>query len=180
MKRRQVWILAAGVVALIPVLAMAQAGPTRVRLDNADAAGSVRPIGFEQSMPVYAMPVQYRPSGYVGTPEIVSHVGEVLGAIDNSDDRNRLAQQWLQFSQTTIAKDQQMQEQWLQLQQQQLVQQQQQLAQQQEAEQLRLQLAQLQMRLEELRAQNLRLEQQLGQGSGVGVPRPPTPTPTPQ
>jgi hypothetical protein len=175
MKRRQVWILSAGVVALIPVLALAQTGPTRVRLDNADSAGSVWPIGFEPSMAVDATPVQYRSSGYVGTPEIVSHVGEVLGAIDNSDDRNRLAQQWLQFSQKTIAKDQQMQEQWLQLQQQQLAQQQQQLAQQQEADQLRLQLAQLQMRLEELRAQNLRLEQQLAQGSGVQASRPPTP-----
>ena len=111
MKRRQVWILSAGMVALIPVLAMAQTGPTRVRLDSADAAGSVWPIGFEQSMPVDATPVQYRPSGYVGTPEIVSHVGEVLGAIDNSDDRNRLAQQWLQFSQKTIAKDQELQQQ---------------------------------------------------------------------
>ena len=40
MKRLQVWILSAGVVALIPVLAMAQTGPTRVRLDNADFGGS--------------------------------------------------------------------------------------------------------------------------------------------
>ena len=124
-------------------------------------------------MPVYATPIQYGPSGYVGTPEIISHIGEVLGAIDNSDDRNRLAQQWLQFSQKTIAKDQQLQQQWLQLQQQQL-------AQQQEADQLRLQVAQLQMRLEELRAQNLRLEQQLAQGTSTQAPRASLPGPATQ
>ena len=99
MKRRQVWILSAGVVVLIPVLALAQTGPTRVRLDKADLGGPTWPMALGQSQPVYATPIQYGQPGYVGTPEIVSHVGEVLGAIDNSDDRNRLAQQWLQFSQ---------------------------------------------------------------------------------
>lgn len=173
MKRLQAWILSAGAVALIPVWAAAQTGPTRVRLDNADSGAPIWPIAVGQPAPVYATPIQYGPPGYVGTPEIVSHVGEVLGAIDNSDDRNRLAKQWLQFSQKTIAKDQELQQQWLQVRQQQL-------AQEQEANQLRLQMAQLQLQLEELRAQNLRLEQQLSQGSGAQVSRPPVPTPTPQ
>lgn len=180
MKRRQAWILSAGVVALIPLLAMAQTGPTRVRADFAELEAQTSPVGFEGSIPIYPMRIAYGPPGYVGTPEIVSHIGEVLAAIDNSDDRNRLAQQWLQFSRQTIAKDQELQQQWLRLQQQQL-------AQQQEADQLRFQVAQLQMRIEELRVQNLRLEQenlqarqQLAPGTNAQVPHTSVPAPAPQ
>jgi len=173
MKRLRVVILSVSVIALVSILAAAQTGPTRVRLDSADGGPQVWSIGYGGSTPLYPMRVVYGPPGYPTSAEIVSHVGAVLGAIDNSEDRNRLAKEWLQFSKQTIAKDQQLQQQWLQLQQQQL-------AQQQEAEQLRLQMAQLQMKIEELRAQNLRLEQQLAQGTNTQAPRTSLPTPSPQ
>jgi CRISPR/Cas system CMR subunit Cmr4 (Cas7 group RAMP superfamily) len=153
MKRVRALILSAGVIALIPILAMAQTGPTRVRLDSADSEPPIWSIRFGGAIPVYPTAAVYDPPGYVATPEIINRVGEVLGAIDNSEERSKLAEQWLQFSKQTIAKDQEFRDKWLDLQRQQL-------AQQQEAAQLRLEIAQLQVRIEELRAQNLRLEQQ--------------------
>ncbi len=90
---------------------------------------------------------------FTSTPELISRVGEVLGAIDSPQRRSVLAEEWLRFSKQAIAKDLEFQEQWLQIQRRQTTC-------QQQAEQLRLEVARLQMKVEELRADNLRLEQE--------------------
>ncbi|MBM4027110.1 MAG: hypothetical protein FJ280_17150 [Planctomycetes bacterium] len=155
---------------MVATLAVGNAGPTRVRGDGKDADPRALPIAYEN--PGYATRGPYGPWGYVATPEIVSRIGEILGAIDSPQDRNRLAQQWLQFSQQTIVRDQEFRNAWLDVQRQQL-------HQQQQARQYEFEIPQLQMRIEELRAANLRLEQEnlaaqqrLAQQAGAQARRP--------
>jgi hypothetical protein len=151
MRRLHAWMAITGAAVLLPALAIGSAGPTRVRGDRTDADPRALPIAYEN--PGYAPMGPYGAWGYVATPEIVSRIGEILAAIDSPQDRNRLAQQWLQFSQQTIARDQEFRNAWLDLQRQQL-------RQQQQARQYEFEIAQLQMRIEQLRAENLRLEQE--------------------
>ena len=190
MRRISVLAWSASAVALIPLSLTAGVGagsqvqkialgdpPTRVRPDNLGAGPQVWSIGSGSPAPVLPIAAAYGPPGSAATPEIISRVGEILGAIDNPERRNQLAEQWLQYSKQVIAKDQEFRDKWLRVQQQQL-------AQQQEAEQLRLEITRLQMRIEELRAENLRLEQenlqaqrQLWERSGGAVPRVSLPAP---
>jgi len=161
MKRRGAFIvLAVGVMAMIPAATGAQLGPTPVRYDN----DSLPPGGY--SSPAF--------------PEILSRMGEILGAIDSPQRRSELAEQWLQYSKQVIAKDQEYRQQWLDFQRQRS-------AQQQQVEELRLEVAKLQMQIEELRVQNARLEREnvlsqskLGPRSGdraAGESAPPSPAP---
>ena len=154
------------VAALIPVWASAETGPTRVR-QSGDLKSPTQSVAYSAPIRVRPIVERYGPPDYVATPEIISRVGEILGAIDNPQKRNQLAEQWLQYSKQVIAKDLEYRQQWLDLQREQL-------SQQQEVEQLRLEVAKLQVQIEELRARNAQLEREnvqaqarLGQGSAV-------------
>lgn len=161
MRRLPISVMSAGAVVLTATLAAASAGPTRVGPPPLGIVPEVlqgpqdqtQPIAYAPAVPAYPTLGPYGPWGYVATPEIVSRIGEILAAIDAPQDRNRLAQQWLQFSQQTIVKEQQFRDAWLELQRQQLVQ-------QQQAQQYQLEIARLQLKIEELQAQNLRLQQE--------------------
>lgn len=159
MKRRPILMVSAVVMAMIPVLAGARLGPTPVRYEY-----DYLPPGG------YACPA---------IPEILGRTGELLGAIDNPQNRSRLAQQWLDYSKKIIAKDMEYRQQWLELQKQQL-------AQQQQVEQLRLQVARLQLQVEQLRARNAQLESENLQarskleskpGPQLSTQAPPAPSP---
>jgi len=119
--------------------------------DQAAAGAFLRPI--EYGLPAYPAP-PYGPPDYIAAPEVLSRIGDLLGAINNPDERSRLAKQWLDYCKKVIAQDMEYREQWLDLQKQQLAQQQQQV------EQLRLEVARLQAQVDELRARNTQLEQQ--------------------
>jgi len=153
MRQFRSWMAFAAVAVLIPALAHAESGPTRVRDSYADRSPPTRPTDLGRPAAIQPVAAAYDYPSSLATPEIISRVGEILGAIDNPEKRNQLAEQWLQYSKQVIAKDQEFRDNWLELQRQQL-------AQQQQGEQLRLEIAQLQARIEELRAQNLRLEQE--------------------
>ena len=151
--------------------------PTRVRLPNTEAALPPDHRVGESACRSSPSPSASGPPNSGGTPEIISRVGEILGAIDNPERRNELAEQWLQYSKQVIAKEQEFRDQWLEVQRQQL-------AQQEQATQLQREIAQLQMRIEELHAQNLRLEQenlqaQLQLSQRAAGPAPHTSLPTP-
>jgi hypothetical protein len=88
-----------------------------------------------------------------GSPESLDRVGEVLGAIDSPSRRSALAENWLQFSKTAIAKNLELRDRWLNLQKEQL-------NRDQQVEQQRVDMARLQVQLEQLRAENLRLERE--------------------
>lgn len=140
MVRLRVLIVAAGMMAASGVRAEEWAGPTRV------SQVRLYPIAAPYGP-------AYPPPDYVATPEIISRVGEILGAIDSPQKRNELAEQWLQYSKQVIAKDLEYRRQWLDLQKQQL-------SQRQEVDQLRLEVAKLQMQIEELHARNAQLERE--------------------
>ena len=95
----------------------------------------------------------YPPGWQYGTPEYLDRVGEVLDAIDSPSRRSDLAENWLQFSKSAIAKNLEFRDRWLNLQKQQL-------NQDQHVEQQRLEMTKLQMQIEQLRAENLRLERE--------------------
>jgi hypothetical protein len=96
----------------------------------------------------------YPPVGWqYGSPESLDRISDVLSAIDSPSRRSALAENWLQFSKSAIAKNLDFRDQWLNLQKQQL-------NQDQRAEQQRLEMARLQMQIEQLRAENLRLERE--------------------
>jgi hypothetical protein len=170
MKRMRAWMWSASAVALIPVLATAGVGPTRVRQNGASSTSPIRSIEFGSPARVSPLPVAYEAPSSGATSEIISRAGQILGVIDSPQRRNELAEQWLQYSKQVIAKDQEFRDNWLDVQRQQL-------AQDQEAAQLRLEVTQLQVRVEELHAENLRLEQEnlqaqlkLSQGTSAQVP----------
>jgi len=107
-----------------------------------------------------------------GSPEFLDHIGEVLRAIDSPSRRSNLAENWLQFSKTAIAKNLELQDRWINVQKQQL-------QQDQLVEQQRLDMAKLQLQIEQLRAENLRLEREnLQMRRDLSQP-PPAPAPTP-
>jgi hypothetical protein len=166
MKRLRASIFCASALAVVPLLAGAMPGPTRVGPAETTAAPSLQSLELENPGPAYPTLIQYDQSGSPGapsTPEIISHVGEVLAAISNPERRSQLAEQWLRYAQRAITRDQDLQAQWLALQQQQY-------AQQQQTAQLHLQMQQLQLQIEQLHAQNLQLEQQLAQRAGGQAP----------
>ncbi len=127
--------------------------PTRVRLSSPAAASPASLSRGADPTPIRPIASPYGPPDSGATSEIISRAGEILGAMNNPDRRNELAEQWLQYSKGVIAKEQDFRDQWLDVQRQQL-------AQQDQAGQLQLELAQLQMKIEELRAENLRLQQE--------------------
>lgn len=95
----------------------------------------------------------YPPGWQYGSPEYLDRIGEVLSAIDSPSRRSDLAENWLQFSKSAIAKNLEFRDRWLSLQKQQL-------NQDQYIEQQRLEMARLQVQIEQLRAENLRLERE--------------------
>jgi hypothetical protein len=96
----------------------------------------------------------YPPDGWLySSPEFMNRIGQVLNAIDNPTRRSEVAESWVQFTKTAIAKNLEFRQQWLDLQKQQL-------AQNEQADQQRLELAQLQLQIEQLRAENLKLERE--------------------
>lgn len=88
-----------------------------------------------------------------GLPESWDRIGNVLDAIERPSRRSEVAENWIQFSKSAIAKDLDYRGQWLDLQKRQL-------NQDQLADQHRLEMARLQMQIEQLRAENLRLERE--------------------
>lgn len=88
-----------------------------------------------------------------GSPESLDRIGDVLSAIDSPSRRSDLAENWLQFSKSAVAKNLEFRDRWLNLQKQQL-------SQDQHIEQQRLEMAKLQVQIEQLRAENLRLERE--------------------
>jgi hypothetical protein len=153
MTRLRISILSAGVMGAIAIPALAQTGPTRVRLSNTEAALPTQSLELRSPTRVRPISSAYESPGSGATPEIISRAGEILGAISNPDRRSELAEQWLQYSRQVIAKEQEFRDQWLDVQRRQL-------AQQDQTQQFQLEMAQLQMKIEELRAENLRLQQQ--------------------
>jgi hypothetical protein len=136
-------VVSAGVMALLPTGSRAVPGPNPV------------PYGYDYLPPgAYVCP---------SIPALLGRASQILGAIDSPQERTRLAEEWLDYSKTIIAKDMDYRQQWLELQRQQL-------SQQQQAEQLRLEIARLQLQLEQLRARNAQLEHQN---------QPPRPAPAP-
>ena len=96
----------------------------------------------------------YPPDGWLySSPEFMNRIGQVLNAIDNPTRRSEVAESWVQFTRTAIAKNLEFRQQWLDLQKQQL-------AQNEQADQQRLELAQLQLQIEQLRAKNLQLQKE--------------------
>lgn len=95
----------------------------------------------------------YPPGWQYGSPEYLDRIGEVLGAIDSPSRRSDLAENWLQFSKSAIAKNLEFRDRWLNLQKQQL-------NQDQHVEQQRLEMARLQMQIEQLHTENLKLERE--------------------
>ncbi len=153
---------------LTAALAMASIGPTRVGPSDADwepQSGS----GTEGSpLPVRPIATPYGGSNYVATPEIISRVGEILGAIDSPQRRTELAESWLKYAKEVIARDLDYRQQWLDLE---IAQ----LSRQQQVEQLRLEVSRLQLEVEQLRARNAQLESENLQtpsrpGPGSDVP----------
>jgi hypothetical protein len=166
MKRLGVLIVAAGAAALIPLAAAVQTGPTRVGSAGAGTDPQLESIQYGGPAEPPPMAAAYGPPNYVATPEIVSRVGEIIGAIDSPQKRSELAEQWLRYSKEIINQDMEYRRQWLDLQRAQL-------SQFREVEQLRMEVARLQAQLEELRARNAQLEReslrmpaQLGPGPG--------------
>ncbi len=94
----------------------------------------------------------YPPASWpYGFPESWNRIGDVLKSIERPSRRSEVAENWIQFSKSAIAKDLEYRDRWLTLQKQQL-------NQNQQVEQQRLEMSQLQMQIEQLRAENLRLE----------------------
>lgn len=115
----------------------------------------------------------FLPANYpYGSPEFMDRIGEVLRAIDSPSRRSNLAENWLQFSKTAIAKNLELHDQWINVQRQQL-------RQDQVVEQQRLEMSKLQLRIEQLRAENLRLERENLQMRMELRQQPPAPAPTP-
>ncbi len=88
-----------------------------------------------------------------GSPESLDKIGEVLGAIERPSRRSEVAENWIQFSKSAIAKNLEFRDRWLTLQKEQL-------NQDQVVEQQRLEMTRLQMQIEQLRAENLKLERE--------------------
>ncbi len=95
----------------------------------------------------------YPPGLHYALPESLDRIGQVLDAIDSPSRRSDLAENWLQFSKSAIAKNLEFRDRWLNLQKQQL-------NQDQYREQQRLEMARLQMQIEQLRSENLQLERE--------------------
>jgi len=115
----------------------------------------------------------YPPGWQYGSPESLDRIGDVLSAIDSPSRRSNLAENWLQFSKTAIAKNLEFRDRWLNLQKQQL-------SQDQHIEHQRLEMARLQVQMEQRRSENLRLERENlqlrmelnNQAAALGVNRP--------
>jgi len=153
MQRLGAFMVMAGALALIPLAAPVQTGPTRVGSAEASTGSEVRSAEIGGAAVVHSIAAAHGSPNYVATPEIISRVGEILGAIDSPQKRTELAEQWLQYSKQVIAKDLEYRQQWLDLQKRQL-------SQFREVEQLRLEVARLQAQVEELRARNAQLERE--------------------
>ncbi len=110
-------------------------------------------VGQTPAIAQYDGGYAYPPGLYYGTPEYLDRIGEVLDAVDSPSRRSDLAENWLQFSKSAIAKNLEFRDRWLNLQKQQL-------SQDQRVEQQRLEMARLQMQIEQLRAENLKLERE--------------------
>ncbi len=96
----------------------------------------------------------YPPASWqYGLPESWDRIGDVLDAIERPSRRSEVAENWIQFSKSAIAKDLDYRGRWLDLQKEQL-------NQDQLADQRRLEMARLQMQIEQLRAENLKLERE--------------------
>lgn len=109
--------------------------------------------GLEQT-PAAAQYGNYPPTNWqYGLPESWDRIGDVLDAIERPSRRSEVAENWLQFSKSAIAKDLEYRDRWLNLQKQQL-------NQDQLADQHRLEMTRLQMQIEQLRAENLKLERE--------------------
>ncbi|MGE5295765.1 MAG: hypothetical protein ACM3VT_13140 [Solirubrobacterales bacterium] len=88
-----------------------------------------------------------------GFPQSWDRIGDVLRSIERPSRRSEVAENWIQFSKSAIAKDLEYRDRWLNLQKEQL-------NQNQRVEQQRVEMGQLQMQIEQLRAANLRLERE--------------------
>jgi len=118
-------------------------------------------VGLLLALMMGQMPAAAQYDGYAyppgswqyGSPESLDKIGDVLSAIDSPSRRSDLAENWLQFSKSAIAKNLEFRDRWLNLQKQQL-------GQDQYMEQQRLEMARLQVQIEQLRAENLRLERE--------------------
>ncbi len=142
-----------GAATLAAALAMASIGPTRVGPSDTDWEPQSGSNAEVMPLPVHPIAAPYGGSNYVATPEIISRVGEILGAIDSPQRRTELAEQWLKYARQVIDKDLEFRRQWLDLERAQL-------SQQQAVEQLRLEVARLQLEIEQLRARNAQLERE--------------------
>ncbi len=142
-----------GAATLAAALAMASIGPTRVGPGDTDLEPPNGSNADGMPLPVRPIAMPYGSPNYVATPEIISRVGEILGAIDSPQRRTELAEQWLRFSKEVINQDLEYRRQWLDLERAQL-------SQQQAVEQLRLEVARLQLEVEQLRARNAQLERE--------------------
>lgn len=104
--------------------------------------------------PAAAQYGNYPPANWqYGFPESWDRIGDVLDAIERPSRRSEVAENWIQFSKSAIAKDLEYRDRWLNLQKEQL-------NQDQLADQHRLEMGRLQMQIEQLRAENLRLERE--------------------
>ncbi len=153
MPRWNALLMVAGAAALLPLAAPVQTGPTRVGSAGASTGPQSQSVEVGSPAVVHSIAAAYGSPNYVATPEIISRVGEILGAIDSPQKRTELAEQWLRYSREVIAKDLEYRQQWLDLPKRQL-------SQFREVEQLRLEVARLQVQVEELRARNAQLERQ--------------------
>lgn len=123
--------------------------------------------------PASANGYPYPPVGWeYGSAAFMDRIGQVLGAIDSPSRRSEVAESWVQFAKTTIARNLELQQQWLDLQKQQL-------AQNQQASQENLEIARLHLQIQQLHAENLKLEREnlqmqaqiMKQGGGQAAPR---------
>ncbi len=138
---------------LTAALAMAAVGPTRVGPGDADLEPPSGSSADGTPLSLRPIATPYGGPNYVATPEIISRVGEILGAIDSPQRRTELAESWLKYAREVIDRDLEYRQQWLDLERAQL-------SQQQAIEQLRLEVAHLQLEVEQLRARNAQLQRE--------------------